>query len=186
MSRQSFLRPVPPVQPRDRGHESHCYLARLPRRPETSREEHSAGCRATANLISVTHFSLRKDEKYHCLEMIHPTPSAFFFFNILWPDFPHGESEAQRDGVVFLTDLVAEPETDQEDDRARREGQSHRAWLPEGFFCPPGNIEAGEGPRWGQRGEALQSHPHLARTRSHLDGNKDWRLRWHLTALLWS
>ena len=107
--------------------------------------------------------------------MIHPTPSAFFFFfffNILWPDFPHGESETQRDGVVFLTDLVAEPETDQEDDRARREGHSHRAWLPEGFFSPPGNTVAGEEPRWGQRGEVLQRHPHLARTRSHLDGAK--------------
>lgn len=105
--------------------------------------------------MSVTHFSLQKDEKYHCLEMIHPTP-FFFFLNILWPNFPDGESETQRDDVVFLTDLVAEPETDQENDRARRVGHSHRAWLPEGFFSPSGNTAAGEEPRWGQRGEALQ------------------------------
>lgn len=42
MSRHSFLMPALPVQPCDLGDESHCYLARLLRWPETSREEHSA------------------------------------------------------------------------------------------------------------------------------------------------
>ena len=52
--------------------------------------------------------------------------------------------------------MVAVPETDQEDDRARRVGHSHWDWLPEGFFSPPGNTAAREEPRWGQRGEAVQ------------------------------
>lgn len=38
---------------------------------------------------------------------------------ILWPNFPNGETEAQRDEVVFLTDLVGEPTTTNQEPRGQ-------------------------------------------------------------------
>lgn len=78
---------------------------------------------------------------------------------LLWPNFPNGETEAQRGEVVFLMELVADPATDQKNDRARWEVGRVRGhpWGPgaQVFCSAPGNTPAQESHWWPRGGSCI-------------------------------